>query len=145
MKKKVLKKILRILIFVVVSLNVFLLNVVMHEIGHYLIANYHDLKPEIELNIENIGDLGFSLEEKTIASTSFNSPNSENILIAISFMGPVMNLVLGVAFSIFFMLVSNKKTKLIFLVGIIISLLSFVTNLLPFEGTDGNIIFGVSE
>ena len=138
--KDIWKRIFWTLIFLFIGINIFILNVIVHEFGHYAAADYYDLAPKIEFDFENATKVGFGFEGITIASTSFIESNNEDTMLAIVLIGPFMNLVLGVIclFAYFF---SMGNLKLFSLISMIISFSSFITNMLPIEGTDGALIF----
>lgn len=114
-------------------------NVYLHEFGHYAAADSFDLNPS--MNFEKIDESFNGFEMKAIAYTEFDysSSDSENFIIAI--MGPLMNLILCLFF--LFMYVywrDNEMVGIIALAGLIPSLFSFIMNILPFAGADGEVI-----
>ena len=136
--------IIRVGIYVLIFINVFLLNVILHEIGHYIAADYYNLEPEVEIDLNSVGNLGFGFKGVPIASTSFNEPSSENEFISVVLMGPLLNLLLMIIFFIGFIFFrENKYLKEIMIIGFVISISSFIMNIIPIEGTDGNLLFGL--
>ena len=132
----------RLLGFVFVFVNIFFLNVVIHEIGHYVAADYYNLEPKIEFDFGAVGDLGFGFKGTPVASTSFNESDNSGALMAIVLTGPLFNLVLSlIFFSIFVFYRKNKYIKEIVIIGFILSFASFIMNLIPLEGGDGSLIF----
>ncbi len=138
--KEILKRILWAGICLFAGVNIFLLNVILHEAGHYAAAEHYNLNPEIEFNFENVTKVSFGFEGKTIASTSFIESDDENTMLAIVLMGPFANLILGSIF-LFIWFFTKMDLKLIGLIGVIVSFSSFVMNLIPLEGADGALIF----
>lgn len=136
------KMVLRGGIYFIVFVNVFLLNVILHEAGHYMAAGYYELEPEIEFNFENMGDLGFQLRGISIASTSFNEPESNEELVVIVLLGPLFNFVLAVIFLFIFAFSKKEMVREIVMIGFVISFASFFMNVIPIDGTDGGLIFG---
>ena len=102
MGKKSVKVIFGILIGIFVFANVFLLNVVLHEAGHYWAAEHYALEPEIAFNFENITGAGFSFKSIPIAYTSFLDNGNLYEMGVIALMGPFVNLLLGILFMLVF-------------------------------------------
>ena len=145
-KKNILKNALVVLVYVFAAVNVFLFNVVLHEYGHFAAADYYGLEPEIEFNLDSIGNLGFNLfsfESKTIASTSFIDNGDEDELLAVVLMGPFANLLFGVVFFLCLLFLKNYMLKELCIVGGVVSLASFLMNILPLDGGDGGLIFAM--
>jgi Zn-dependent protease len=140
--EEIRKKILWVLTCVFVVVNVFLLNVIAHEIGHYVGADYYGLKPRIDYEFENFVDLSFSVKSVSVASTVFINDGDDSKIFLIAVMGPFINLVLGVfLISLFF--VFKLKIRELFLIGGVVSLVSFIMNILPFEGSDGSLVLRI--
>ena len=141
--KDILKKSFYVLVCAFVFVNVFLLNVVLHEAGHYAAAAQYGLEPQIEFDIDGVRDaLSFSLESKAIASTSFiDNGNKEELFVIVS-MGPFVNLILGLIFMTLFFVFREKNffAEMILIAGIV-SFGAFIMNILPFEGIDGRVMF----
>ena len=140
--KDILKKCFYVLICTFVFVNVFLLNVVLHEVGHYVTAEHYNLEPRIEFDFNGIGDaLSFSFESRAIASTSFvDNGNKEELFFIVS-MGPFINLILGLIFMTLFVVFRKKGFFAeMMIIATIVSLGAFVMNILPFEGIDGRVM-----
>ncbi len=125
-----------------VFVNFFLVNIVVHEWGHYLAAENYGLEPEISFQFENLTSVEFSLEGMNIASTSFIDDGNSGHLSVIALVGPFFNLVLGMSFLVITILSKKRFIKEIMFVGFIVSVASFLMNMLPFSGSDGSLIFG---
>ncbi len=138
----IVKEILRALFYLLLFINIFLLNVLGHEFGHYMAADYYGLEPNITLDFGAVGDLGFGFESVPIASTSFNNPNSLFSLVGVILMGPFFNLVLGLifTFSLFYPRLPNFL-KEIMIIGFVTSISSFLMNIVPIGGADGSLLF----
>lgn len=142
--KKILKGVMWVLIGAFVFANSLFLNVLVHEFGHYLAAEQYRLEPKMELNLEKMGNLSFGLESVPLASTSFIDNGNKEELAVIVLMGPFMNLLMGIAFLVFFVFLSGRKiVEEIGLIGMSVSFGSFLMNMLPIAGVDGSLIFGV--
>ena len=142
--KKILKGMFWVLAGVFVFVNAIFLNVVLHELGHYAAAEHYGLEPEIEFNFEKAGDLGFGLESVPLASTSFIDNGNEGELRVIVLMGPFVNLLLGIMFLAGFVFFRGKRfVEEIGLIGMTVSFGSFIMNMLPIQGVDGSLIFGL--
>ena len=140
--KRFWRGVLRVLVGLFVFVNIFLLNIVLHEFGHYIAAEYYGLEPEIEFELGNLKEISFSLEGVGLASTSFID-NGDGLEIAIvALIGPFFNLLLGIIF--LFIFVSFKRIEYlaeIGIIGVVVSIGAFVMNILPMEGVDGSLIF----
>ena len=141
MGKKSVKVIFGILIGIFVFANVFLLNVVLHEAGHYWATEHYALEPEIAFNFENITGAGFSFKSIPIAYTSFLDNGNLYEMGVIALMGPFVNLLLGILFMLVFGFSKERfYLKGIVLMCVMISIGSSVMNLIPIRGTDGYLI-----
>lgn len=139
-----IKKVLIGLVFVFLFVNIFLVNIIFHELGHYMTARYYDLEPEMSIEFENIEELSFSFKGVPIASTSFldNGNRYETALVA--FAGPFVNLLFSIGFVLlFFIFKDNFYIKETAIIGFIISLGSCLMNLIPIAGNDGSLILGL--
>ncbi|MDO8508361.1 MAG: hypothetical protein Q7S27_01610 [Nanoarchaeota archaeon] len=138
------KGIIQILGYSLIFVNIFFLNVIVHEIGHYLTAEHYNLEPEIEFDFGSVGDSGFGFSGTPIASTSFNEPNNGDVLAAIVLTGPLFNLILGVIFFMIFVFYrDNEYIREVVIIGFIVSISSFLMNLIPIEGSDGSLLLGL--
>ena len=139
--KKIWKSVFWSLIGIFVFVNVVFLKVILHEFGHYIAAESYGLEPEIELNLESVGDLRFNFEAQPLASTSFLNTRDSLKLFVIVLLGPFMNLILGIVFLVCFVFLRSNVIREMALIGFIVSMGSFIMNILPFSGSDGSLIF----
>ena len=87
-----LKKILIVLVYWVVFVNMFFFNVVLHEFGHYLAASSYDLEPKVDFDLGKIEEIfSFRFEGIPIASTSFIDNGNFSQIKIIALMGPFIN------------------------------------------------------
>ena len=136
------KRIFWVISCLFLGVNLFLLNVVLHEAGHYGAARHYNLQPKMEFNLKNATRVSFGFEGETIASTSFIDNGDENEMLSVVLMGPFMNLFLGVIF-LFICFFSKDDLRLFSLIGVIVSFSSFIMNLVPLKGADGALIFNI--
>lgn len=121
-----------------VSVNLFLVNVVMHEEAHYLAAVFYELEPEISFEFQNITGAGFGFDGVPLASTRFSESESVEEMIVVVGMGPFINLFLGAVFFFFFVFMKGDGfIRDCFFLGFLVSLGSVLMNLLPLGGSDG--------
>ena len=139
-----LRIVMGILIGAFVFINIFLVNVVLHELGHYAAAEHYGLEPEIEFELGNLGEMGFSFEGVGLAYTSFIDNGNKAEMAVIALMGPFVNLLLGIVF--LFIFIKFRKIEYlaeIGIIGVVVSIGAFLMNMLPIEGVDGSLIFGL--
>ena len=143
--KKILKGLFVVLVLAFIFVNMLFLNVVLHEVGHYIAADYYELKPEMKLDFSEIRNAGFNLKSIPLASTSFIDNGNEGELAVVALMGPFVNLLLGALFVFVFVFWREKGWFIgeIGLIGMVVSFGSFIMNMLPMNGVDGSLIFGV--
>lgn len=140
-KKKLLVEIVWIGICLVVSVNILMLNVMLHELGHYFVADSYKLEPQIYFELGKISDIGFGFEGIPIAATSFKDKGNKSEVVVVALGGLFINFMLGLIFLMGFMFFRNKNIRELIMIAMLISFLSFGMNLLPFEGVDGGLIF----
>lgn len=135
--------ILRVLAILACCVNFFLINVVIHEIGHYTAADYYELEPRIAFEFENITESGLSFNSIPIAHTSFIDNGNEEQVRFIALGGPVANLIFGLILFIVFLFSKNEILNGAAGIGMAASFLAFISNIIPFNGSDGWFIFGM--
>ncbi len=134
--------IIRLCLYLLIFINGFLLNVVLHEVGHYMAADYYNLEPKIDFDFKSVGNLSFGFKATPIASTSFNEPRTTGELVVVALAGPFFNLILGILFLMIFIFSKKEIIKELMLICFVISIASFVMNILPLDGADGSLVFG---
>jgi Zn-dependent protease len=160
---EILKTVLFILVvFTLVAGTVFgsiVLNVHLHELGHYVVAEHYGLQPHIHISgiVEHEGGLRFNMNPR--AHTTFVDPHDVMKNIAITIAGPLVNILLTAGFMLLHLFIKRllkKKIKtemvpskywkltrtaffvdMIFLGLIIPSLVSAIVNLSNITGSDG--------
>ena len=143
MKNRTLRTGLWILIGIVAFVNIVFFNVLIHEAGHYIAAYYYGLEPKISLELSNARGVSFNFEALPLASTSFIDNGDKNELFAVVLFGPFMNLLLSIVFLFVFVSFKRNWAKDLAIMGFVISLGSFLMNVLPIPGADGAILFGL--
>ena len=143
--ENVLIKVLKVSLILLIFVISFIGNVYLHEGGHYAAAGLLGLNPNIE--ISSIGEsVNYILESKPVASVSFEGDASKGEMFLVGLMGPFMNILLSFVFLIiYFANKQNEYVRKFAVAGLIPSILSFIVNILPFEGTDGNILLSLSN
>jgi len=132
---------IKIIVFVFIFLISFIGNVYFHEGGHYLAAEMFGLRPSLEVaSIDN--SLNYILESKPITSVSFDEAGKIETFI-IGLLGPLINLLISIIFLIIYLANRNDYVKMVSLTGFIPSIMSFVVNILPFNGTDGSVLLSL--
>ena len=130
------------LVFVTVFLLSISMNIFIHELSHFAVADFFNLNPEMHFN--NLADesvTSFFTSDSQIAYVSYSSitPSitGQDALIAIA--GPLANLIIGFSALGIFMKKQNKSPliKMILMLIVIPSFVSFAINILPFAPSDG--------
>jgi len=121
----------------------FMGNVYLHELGHYAAADHFGLNPEIKWeNIE--AGWSFRFETKAVAYTEFDKSDSDIEMFVVALTGPLVNLVLGLIFlSIYVLKKDNVYVRMLVLTALVPCIFSFLMNVLPFNGTDGEFILNL--
>ena len=117
-------------------------NIVAHEAGHWAVAEADGLKPEIHFFEQSQeGKASFYTPSFSVSYSGRSSPEEDA---EIAFAGPVVNLIITlVLMGLYFVIPKGKRTvnlALIFIMLVLPSLISFIVNMLPFAGNDGNIL-----
>jgi Zn-dependent protease len=116
-------------------------NIVLHELGHFIVAKYFDLQPKMYF-FDNGSGTGFSFFNQHFYTTYSPIANSsKDFFIALA--GPLVNLILTIVLAIIYVKIPKTKQnlKLAILMLLIPAIISFVSNILPLAGTDGAIIW----
>ncbi|MEM2954515.1 MAG: hypothetical protein QW625_00990 [Candidatus Nanoarchaeia archaeon] len=116
-------------------------NVLIHEFGHYVIADALGLKPRLYL-FDNGQGTGFSFTNQNFYVT-YNKNGPDNSLVALG--GPLANLILCACISLLYFKIPkrNENVKIILFIIAIVTLLSGILNLLPYGTSDGKILFNM--
>lgn len=130
-----LKKLCLAIALLLVSVAGLSFNVLAHELGHYAVAESFHLNPKIGFQ----GGANFIWNGEMIAYTSYvGGDELQDVLISAA--GPLANLFVGL-FSVAMGRKSrNLYSQLFFLAFAITAFLSFISNIMPSNGSDGEII-----
>ncbi len=121
-------------------------NVVVHEAAHYATAEFFGYDSELYFNNTLIKNYGFLLNGEEIAHTSFRAENisaSREILIAVA--GPVANLIISLLALTGYYGANRSSyvSQLFFLAFFLTGIVAFVSNILPYEFSDGAAILNL--
>lgn len=138
---------LKLMVLFSIAILVFIgglgLNILAHEASHYLVADSYGLSPEIHINAEPSDLRSVWSTDSNIAHVSYNSEslgiNSQDFWI--SLVGPLANLLLFAIFLLAYKKSSRMSVKMFLAIPMVISAISFVTNLYPAYPADGYVIF----
>ena len=131
------------LIGVIALLGSLFLNIAIHEVGHYGVADTFGLEPEIYLrgpfvkyDGNTVGFVGIGTPD---ARVSYLEPSSGAADAVVAFGGPFVNIMLSIFFAGLYLIMRNRSetTRIMILLMLIPSLLSVMFNLVPVTGTDG--------
>ncbi len=119
-------------------------NVVLHEAGHYILAEGYGYNPTMHFNSPINNDTKSLQVDAAVAYVSYGSPTKETTGsdAAIAFAGPLTNLIFGFMFMIFYFTMP-KKDGLFALLLLIFAITGFIagfSNLYPSGSTDGAVI-----
>ncbi len=128
-------------IFIALVIVAVFTNIYMHELGHYIAAEKLNLNPRIMLANPIAPNSQTSFFNPEIAQVIYNGSSNLDQDKFIAFMGPFMNIQLALFIGLFYFMIPEKEMKRIFLVMIVISIISAITNIIPIPGTDGSILF----
>lgn len=131
---KVAKQVLFISLAMLASL---LLNIVVHEVGHFSAAQSCGFDPKVSVHNESrsVGQVNYLVP--TVSTSYFTTPNADNdTLIALA--GPAANLMVAAAAFIGF---KTSKYKTLCIILLFTASISALINLAPFQGADGAVIF----
>lgn len=132
------RKLLLVLALFVVSLASLTFNIAIHEAGHYAVAKYFDLKPKIGFQ----EGASFIWNKEPIAYTSYvGGTKAQDLLISAT--GPLANLMVFLLSALAFKRNKNFYFQLLFLAVSVTALLSFTSNLIPANGSDGELLLSL--
>jgi len=120
------------------------MNIIGHEIGHFLVAQNLSLQPELHLFENSTTGEGFSFAHQR-HYVSYLSPTSEldKIDFKVALAGPLTNVLIALGLALAYIKTPKSKrtlrTALIML--LIPSVLSAALNLIPSPGIDGDTIW----
>lgn len=124
----------------------FFVNVYVHEYGHYAVADYYGLNPEIHFNTEPISDYSKLSLYSPAAYTSYSSDSTEYTTqdATIALAGPLVNLAFALIIYGIYLAIPKKKrnfwVQACFAMLVIPAFMSFVINIAPIGFSDGSII-----
>jgi len=121
-------------------------NIAIHEAGHWTVAEFYDFNPEIHLEPDNLTSARFLMNGEPIIYTSYqggqSSPKQD---MAVAFAGPLVNLAYFFSIVGAYVLIPKKKKNiyidLLFVALAVPAIISAIGNLIPFPGSDGWIIY----
>lgn len=122
------------------------INVPMHELGHYVVAESYGNSPEFHFfeNELSVDENGVQTSAVVLAYVSYfaNSPELSTQDAVIAFAGPLMNLLLGILGLGIFLIVRKKNiyAEVAAFVFMIMCFIAFLSNLIPFGVSDGAVI-----
>jgi Zn-dependent protease len=137
-----------------------MLNVYLHELGHYFMAEHFDLNPSMHFTAgsnENAGVFSLLLSQDFKAYVRFDAPDVLMKDLLVTAAGPIVNLIIIVSLLLgnTFIIKKLKKNKnlykkyfwnfllldAIFISLLVPSILSFIINMSPIVGSDGSVIY----
>ena len=134
----------RLAIIVLVIFASITANIVLHEAGHFVVADALELNPEMHFESPvNISD-GVVVTTPNFAYVSYSSPTSsinlQDAVIAVS--GPLVNAMLALLATALYIFYPNKSrvVKYSLLIFLTISVTSLIVNLIPVTPSDGSIL-----
>jgi len=116
-------------------------NIAVHEFGHWTVAGYYGLSPEMHFGEAPNGET-VSLYSPTFFTT-YNAPDrdTQDFLVALS--GPLANVLMATVLTAVYAFIPRKSqyTTLLFIVIIMPAILSAIANLLPMPASDGEVVW----
>jgi len=118
-------------------------NITVHEGAHYAVAEFFGYQSELHFNNTVVKNYGFLLNGEPIAYTKFTGPNilpRREALIATA--GPLANLIMALLALAAYVRKRNNSyiSQLFFLAFFLTALVSFASNIIPYEFSDGKTI-----
>ncbi len=130
-----LKKIALVLALFAISFASLVLNIAIHEAGHYAVAGLFGLQPKMGFE----GGAGFIWNNEPIAYTIYiGGTQIQDALISAA--GPLANFLVFIFSVLFCRKSKNFNLQLVLLALSIVALLSFVSNIIPSSGSDGEVL-----
>jgi hypothetical protein len=115
-------------------------NVIAHECAHYAAAEAYDLNPEMNFATTGMSVAALYSADSKIASITYFSDSPEILPedSVIAAAGPIANLIIA-CFALMFYFTQNRSRvgKMLVMLVITTSLISFGINILPFAPSDG--------
>ncbi len=119
-------------------------NIVAHETGHYVVAEIYGYNPEMHFNTPLTNESKTFEIDTAVAYVSYSSFTADIVRedAYIAFAGPLVNLILGIIFTVVYIIRPNKDDfpSLILLIFVITSLVAGLSNLYPAGSSDGLVI-----
>ena len=119
-------------------------NIFMHELGHFAVAEAYDSNPEMHFMPDGVSVNAFYTADSKIAYVSYDSDTvditQQDVKIAMA--GPLVNLLLGSLGMLLYL--SPKRSdlsKMLLILLIVPSYVSFVINIIPISPSDGFYLF----
>ncbi len=126
--------------FAILSVSLFA-NVLLHEAGHFAVADFYGLSPEIHLNqpVNLTGDSQFLNIEPAVAYVSYTGTSSDVVAkdAIIAMAGPAVNFILFGFSLLAYKLSKSEFGKIGAVIMAVPSFISGITNLIPIEYSDG--------
>lgn len=139
---KVLNGTLLVSVIIATFIVSMMLNIVLHELGHYGVAKYYGLEPIMNFSPNSSTSIkAYIFKFGPIASTSYNNGATTQQNFMVVAMGPYVHLLLSIIFLIGLIHFKDNRFKFLMLTAFVVSACLFILNLVPFKGTDGYQLF----
>ena len=120
-------------------------NIALHELGHYVVADEFGYEPKIHFNSPIDNETNTVEIDAAVAYVSYKSYTADTTRgdAFIAFAGPLVNLILGILFTVLY-IYYPRKDQILALILLIFAITSYVagfSNLYPHGSSDGTIIF----
>ena len=139
-----------------------LMNIYLHEQGHYLVADHFGLNPSIHFSSQNNSEesvFNFLLSRDFRAYVTFDAFCEDHVNLLVTLAGPIVNLLIALTLFLVYGFSINKLKKdnhryekyfgyfiladTIFISILVPSILSFLINMAPITGSDGAAIYEI--
>lgn len=88
------------------------INVYLHELGHYVVADFYGLEPEMYINnVVEVGSDGVRMNVNPEAYVRYKNPGDTWTNIFITIAGPLVNLMLFLAFIYIHLIIHKRLSK----------------------------------